>query len=293
MAAGDQVTEDWQAEWSGLLFDGAVDSTALYQLVSVDGLADMPDLVTADRERLRRHGIIPGDDFLTDRETVWRIRVEGDTLEETLAGVDDLRRATAPGLDEGPLVFQFPGVADGVKAQVSARCRKRSIPMDQLYRVGIVEVLLMFGATDPRLYEAAEHEEQTTLPTGGGGLDIPADVPFVLGAAATGGSILADNDGTFDTPLMARIDGPATNPRLIDVTHDRFLQFNLSLAAGEWLEIDSEARTVMLNGTASRYYTIAAGSTWFDLEPGTNEVTFRASTSSAATLTLSWRSAWV
>lgn len=292
MAVGDLVVQDWQAEWDGVLFDGATEDSPI-QIVSVEGLADMPELTTADRERLRRHGTIPGDDFLGPRSTTWTLRVEGDDDDTTRAACDALRGATIPGRDESPLVFQIPGVAGARKCRMMARCRRRSIPMEQLYRVGIVEAVLEFTATDPRLYGEDQRVETSSLPSAGGGLDVPAAVPFVIGTATTGGSIFAVNDGTFDTPLTARIDGPADNPRIIDVTNDRAIQFDLSLAAGEWLEIDTEARTVMLNGTTSRYYSIATGSEWFDLGKGTTEITFRASTSTAATLTLTWRSAWV
>lgn len=292
MAAGDLVTADWQAEWSGLLFDGAQGVTSPFRTSSIEGLADLAGLNTSDRPRLRRHGIIPGDDFVAEREITWGLRIESSTTESTLAACDLLRAATAPGAPESPLVFRIPGIGGGAKCQVMARCRKRSIPTGMAYRVGIVEAALAFIATDPRIYGPAQ-SQTTTLPSGGGGLDVPADVPFVIGTAVTGGSIMATNSGTFDSPFTARIDGPCVNPRLIDLTHDRFIQFNTSLDVGEWLDINSDQRTVLFGGTASRYSTIGPGSAWFDLPPGTSEITFRAATNTAATMTLSWRSAWV
>lgn len=292
MATGDLVVMGWQAEWSGLLFDGATDQSP-YQLTAVEGLGDMPELRSADRSRLRRHGLIAGDDFVKGATSTWSIRIEGVDAASTYAAANALERATIPGRAEMPLVFWLPGIADDGKRRMGVRCRHRSIPKDNAYRVGIVEAQLQFDATDPRIYEDSMHVETASLPTAGGGLDVPTAVSWVIGTAVTGGSIFATNSGSFTTPLSARIDGPADNPRLIDVTNDRALQFNTSLAAGEFLTIDSDARTVLLNGSASRYYTIAAGSEWFDLDPGTTEITFRAATTTAAALTLQWRSAWV
>jgi hypothetical protein len=70
------------------------------------------------------------------------------------------------------------------------------------------------------------------------------------------------------------------------------MSFDITIADGDFLWIDTETRSVLLNGTASRFPNKSSND-WIDLQPGVNEITFRASTPSAASMTMSFRSAWV
>ena len=75
----------------------------------------------------------------------------------------------------------------------------------------------------------------------------------------------------------------------------RQLIYSLDLASGDVLTIDTDARTVLLNGSVSRrrFLTVPAG--WPTI-PGNSAVTyqFQSSTYNAsATLTATWRSAWM
>jgi hypothetical protein len=83
--------------------------------------------------------------------------------------------------------------------------------------------------------------------------------------------------------------GPS--PRF-SITHratGRTLSFAEPVAVGRSLTIDTDRRTALLDGTASRVVT----GTWFDYEPGVNEVAFSAPTyDSSALLVSTHRSAW-
>ena len=46
-------------------------------------------------------------------------------------------------------------------------------------------------------------------------------------------------------------------------------RLNITLASTDSLVIDMGARTVILNGVASRYNTIVTGSSWWTIPPGT------------------------
>ncbi len=289
MAAGDLITADWQMEWRGLLF-----GPNPYGITEVQGLADLPGLVTADRDRLRAHGQIAGDDFLTGRTVEVGFRIEGSSSADTFDQATALAAVTAPGEAESPLVFQIPGVAAGTKAYLNARVRARSLPIDRLYQVSVLGGRFQFYATDPRLYSLVQSTQTVSLPTAGGGLPVEVDVPATLLAVADSGSILVQNNGNFRAPWSFRINGPAVNPTVRNVTEGLYLGFNITLAAGEYLDVATgpTQRSVILNGSESRYYTLQAGSTWWDFRPGETEVAFRAATDTAATLTVYSRSAW-
>lgn len=289
MAAGDLVTADWQVEYRNLLTGG--DTT--YSLVQVEGLADMPAVRPADQALMRRHGSHPGDDFVDVRQVV--LTYELYTADNTAfaAAVEALQLAYRPGGDEEPLVFQIPGVADGAKARVWCRPRRRQMPinLEWFHRIPIAIVEMV--ATDPLVYANTESEGSATLPSAGGGMTFPETPPITFGTVSTGGTITAVNGGSFDTGITFRVDGPATDPRIESLTAGKTIAVNITLATGEFLVIDTKARTVLLGGTTSRYSFLDATSRWFDLAPGSNEITFRASTATAATLTMRWRSSWL
>ena len=288
MAAGDLITTDWEVEFRDLLLGGDTD----FSLVQVEGLVDIPDLRTGDQALLRRHGLHPGDDFLGARTVTLTFEVYGDTEAELSTNMDALQGAFRPGLSEEPLVFQLPGVAEGNKAQVYARCRRRQsvIDRDWYYRLPLVVVEMV--ATDPRVYANTEDSVSADLPSGGAGLTFNATFSLSFGGAISGGALNVTNDGTFPTPVAIKVEGPVTNPRITNTTLDKKLELDLVVADGDYVILDSATRTILLNGTASRYSSLTDDSEWWDLAPGVNAITYRASTATSSTITLTARSAW-
>lgn len=85
--------------------------------------------------------------------------------------------------------------------------------------------------------------------------------------------------------------GPLTDPRLEHVSSGKMLEFDIGIGSTSWLEIDTLNRTIMLNGTTSRYNTLLPGSEWWDHEPGHHVVRLRAA-AGTGTVEATWRSAW-
>lgn len=289
MAAGDLITADWEIEYRGLLSGG--DNPIA--LVQIDGLLDLPPVRSADQVLLRRHGAHPGDDFADVRQVVLTFELYGDTEAELAELVEQLQAAYRPGGPEEPLVFRIPGVAGGSKAQLWCRPRRRKLPIDLSFHRRIPVATIELVATDPVLHATAESSGTTTLPTTSGGHSWPNSWPWTWGAVSAGGSILAVNEGSFDAEVTFRIDGPVTNPRIEHVVSGATIAWNGTLAVGDYLVIDTRSRTVLLDGTASRYAELDPSTRWFALQPGTNEIAFRAITPTAATLSAVWRSAWI
>lgn len=133
-------------------------------------------------------------------------------------------------------------------------------------------------APDPRRYIDPEILHTLALPASPtGGITFATTAPWVVvGAAASTGSVTAVNVGTFGTRPVLTFIGPLTDPQLEHVQTGRRLAFDIDLAAGETLVVDVDRRAVLLGGTASRSSALAAGSAWFDLAPGDNELRFTA-----------------
>ena len=289
MAAGDLITGDWQAEYNGVLLG---DGTP-FHIAQIDGLLDLPDIRSSDTVRMRRHGLRAGDDYTAGRRVVLTLEVSSTDTVSFSAAVDQLMVATTPGGEPAPLVFQIPGVAGSGKRSVMCRPRRRSLPVGREFYYQLPLATIEFYSVDPRIESSALLAQSTDLETAGGGLNFNAVAPFVFGATAEGGVMTISNDGNFTASPTFTFTGPVSNPRVENLTHGQTLSFTITVADGDTLVVDTDQRTVLLNGTASRYSTMDFGSNWVNFQPGVNEITYRASTTTTTTMTTTWRSAWV
>jgi len=282
------ISTDWQFEANGLLLG----SGTSYDVRVIAGLAGSAPVRGADVQRTLRHGSRAGSDFLAPRQII----LEFDIMPSATETFDDLLQALSQALpvaeDEYEIAFQVPGVANGVTARILGRTRKRDIGVDLEYFYGYAKPRFQIIASDPRIYAEAQSLAMVGLPTTEGGRTYPRTYPRTYGSVSTGGTITANNAGTFSTPVVFTLTGPATNPTIENVTQGKSLEFNIVLASGETLVIDTDSRTVLLNGTASRYSALMASSEWFDLDPGDNQIDYRAATSTISEITATWRSAW-
>lgn len=151
---------------------------------------------------------------------------------------------------------------------------------------------MQLTAPDPRKYGPAL-EQTTTMGASTGGLAFPMAFPLAFGAAA-GGSVAIGNDGTVKSWPVVRIAGPVVNPRILNPTTGDEFRIALTLAAGEYLDIDTAARTVLLQGTASRRALVSTTGEWLPVAPGGATFTCSADTYDASALfTFAGRGAWI
>lgn len=279
------VTVDYQMEYNGLL----VGADTPYDIPEIR--PDEPGVSSGDVKVARVHGLHPGDDFLGGRSPSFEVHIVDPDHAVRAPLIDAFKAAFRMGEDESPLTFQIPSLAGGGVRRIGCRVRGAPYVIDLQHLYSTTRISVLLSATDPRIYDETQSIDTVSLPTAGGGLNFPITFPITFGAVSTGGTITANNAGTFDTPVVFRIDGPCTNPVIDNVTADKELALTLVVASGDYVEIDTAAKTVLLNGTASRYSALTT-SEWFDLAPGDNQLDFRAVTATAATLKATWRSAW-
>lgn len=111
----------------------------------------------------------------------------------------------------------------------------------------------------------------------GGGLIIPFTIPAVA-SGSTGGSVVMTNSGTTTTfpSIDANGDGgiiltgPLTNPIISNLTTGKFIEFNYTLASGDYIQIDMDNQLILLNGSSSLISKKTTMSDWWGLEPGPN-----------------------
>jgi hypothetical protein len=281
----------WQASFSGYTFG---QGTAL-ELREIQGI-DMPTVRTGDAGRPRDHGMFRGLDVMGERELI----LDGDlhnksgSFEEAEAA---LAAATVPGGSEDTPLFQaLPGW--GTLAAM-ARVRKRQMPRDITVSLGnLGKVALMFAADDPRWYAQTQ---QTTVspPTKSAGFSFPMSFPLSFGGGSSAGVASVTNAGNIETRPLLIIEGPCENPSITNATAEGSpnLRFNMVVAAGGRLVLDTDFHTATYYtaGTtlgSTRLGTLAYGSRWFTLAPGTSTLQFLSATSEGR-LSIQWASAYV
>ena len=137
------------------------------------------------------------------------------------------------------------------------------------------EFLVPVVAADPRVYGLLLHSETR--------------------AYNDATPLVAANDGNATTYPTLTIFGPATDPSIMNLATGEEIVLNYVIPASEFLVIDTLHRRVLLNNTVERYSAVDfAGTTWWGLQPGDNEIDVTYATASAgAALTVEWRSAWI
>lgn len=149
-------------------------------------------------------------------------------------------------------------------------------------------------AADPRRF-APVVTRTTGLSTSSGGLTLPAAMPWTINAVTVTGSVSLTNPGTVNGPVTVRISGPVVAPVVTHVAADGSVDVfssSQTLAAGEWLDVDMEAQTVLAQGQASRAQWVTSAQ-WAGFKPGVNTWAFSAAAYDAGatmqvTVTPSW-----
>lgn len=281
------ISESWQIEMGGV----QVGPGSRYVVEMVDGLG-LPDVRATSVPKAQQHGSFASDaEFYDERLVAGRIRI----VCPEPGGVDtagELLDALKAAWGGGTVLRVFAPGWSGVRRLTG---RHRRLPADtSLQKVGLIVVDFQFSATDPHLYADDLSSEVIGLPSGSGGVLFPATFPLVFGASSVGGLISATNEGTAPSKPVATIAGPVTNPRIENVTTGQTLKLEMTLGAGEFVEVDFDAQSILLAGTASRRSAMSADSAWWALAPGANEIRYQADAYEAASrLTLSWRHAWI
>lgn len=276
-APGSLVTEPGRLQYGDLLL-GADTAAGWRQLA---GWRDLPEPSLSDTQRPQAHGAYPGDVYGSSLAVTFTYQLTG-TPDAKMRAVQTIELHTRMDGVERPLV-----VDDGAGPELRmARVVARAVPQDVHFRHGPVECSVQWVCADPRRYSLDAVTVGLSLPTSSGGLAYPLTYPLDYGTATSGAAAVV-NDGSESTPVVATFTGPLTNPLL--TTRDWRLGFNINLAAGESLTVDTFEGTVLLGGVTDRLYTISAASDPVErclLAPGETDVSLAAAAGTGnATLT--------
>lgn len=277
------VVADRQIEYNGLLLTDPYWPRTFVTAAEVR---------SSDLQRVAHAGLVPGADFLGGRSVSLGCSIVAWDQASFSAAIGAFEAAFAPGQNsELPLKFRIPGMAGGNTALINCRPRKLDVARNDDYFSWASDVAVELFATDPNIYSDILTTASTGMTVPSGGMTFPLVFPLVFGSTGSGGALTVTNAGTAYTAPRFHITGPVTNPTILNETTGQSISVAIVLASGDYLDIDTADRSVVLNGTASRYSSLTA-TQWFSLGPGATNIKYLASISSASTLDVIYRSAW-
>lgn len=279
---------DYQVEIGGVVLGPGTP----YLIHDYKGLG-IGEVRSGDVARPQRDGDHYGLDTRAGRVVTLKMTIIGDTPADAMQNFDTLAGQwwLRDGENERMLRFKVPGRAEQV---VKGRPRRLPADMSRLLSRRIV-VTAEFKSAHAPVFSADTTTGNALLPPLPGGRSYPRVYPLVYGDGSAGtGSLYVVNDGNYPTTPSLRINGPCSNPVVEQVALGRFLRFDIVLAATDYLDVDFEYRSVLLNGTTNKRSVLSNDSRWWDFDPGTTEVRFRADVyEENAVAAFTWRSAWV
>ncbi|WP_406296182.1 phage tail family protein [Embleya sp. NBC_00888] len=290
---GSLITGDGQVQFAGLLFGPGTP----FRIASegLGGWEELPAIDTGDAARPAGHGSWPGALWAGPRTItaqVWVMPDPGAGADEIREHVRALRRATAVDHREQWLAVRLHGETLACKARVL----QRVVPTDQRFvGQGVAKATVQWQATDPRRYEPEEQLLGTELPSRENGLTWPLVWPLAWGRAGSTGDLTVTHHGSAPIAPLITFRGPCDRPSLRLPATGVALSYDIELAQGDELTVDTSDGSVLLNGTASRKETAESGSApeeLFTFDPGDTLLSFRAASGGpGARAEVRWRTA--
>lgn len=273
----------------GTLRLGAVDSSGVaWFLQSLEGW-DSPEVRAEFQEREADHGAWASPVYFGSRPMTLSGTIEAQSRTALQTAMDQLYVAAS--LSDTTLT-----VWEATPKQ--AVVRRSGKPLVQYLSDRTATYSVMVTAADPRRYGTALQSGTTGLPSTTGGLAFPVTFPITFSATTVAGQINAVNGGTLDTRPVLTIAGPVVAPTVSGLYPDgsvRQLVYSQDLQSGDALVIDTDAHSVILNGSVSRRRFLTVSSGWPTIPAG-GSVTYQFQSGTydaSAMLTATWRSAWM
>lgn len=235
-----------------------------------------------------------------DGDVELELECVAETVEDAHAQARALATAMQPRATEGVLSWQLTGEPERRRLNArpaSSGSRPLVLSWDASLRV--FRALVRVEAADPVIYADVEQQVALAPYAGTAFADYPAsqDYPKVYGAGGTGGGTVVTNGGNYPVWPRFEIVGPPagsiTPLTLENVTTGGVVAFDgLSVGVGQTLIVETHParRVVDFTSGASRLSTVRDLDSWFRLDPGDNELRFRAGgTTEGASASVTWR----
>lgn len=282
-------TENYEFAFNGWLFGGPGQGV---QVLSVEGLEDLPQLRVQDDTRGFQDGMFTGRDFLSGRTVVFNLQIMNDsnaTMQTYLAELKANLQFQQSGT--GVLQMLLPGRA---VQRLVARVRRRSIRIDPEYTYGKALATVEFFCPDPRVYDDAEiliglnPTSQVGRP-----YDRIYNLVYTTPSGATSSFATAANAGNVTVFPLFTLTGAMTSPIIVNSTTGQSIPIGLTMSAADTLVIDPDLRSVTYNGLPARNL-VSNTAQWFGFPPGNTTIgIIVASAGASAQAQITYRNGYV
>jgi hypothetical protein len=292
--------QDYQVQLPDGSVLGAGQEVGLLEVVGLRGSASTR---SADSDRAGVDGMVPGMSLLTARNVSvkWLIFNPAGVEEglQTLAGnwqnttdpssvimtARDYLMQVAGGGNRPVSLLQFQLPGRDVPLMAFGKPGKLDPPVNSQYQFGWLEVASDWTVLDGKIYDSTINTLQTALPASIGGAKFRWTFPVNFGPS-TGGVLEVVNDGKYPSKPVFKVTGPVLNPTITNTATGQFIRVNLALSASDVLLIDSDSRTVRLDGV-NRNTALDVGSAFFTIPPGGTSLAFSSTDNGTVSGTLS------
>lgn len=180
------------------------------------------------------------------------------------------RLMDAIGVSQIQVIYTEPGNASYTLARQQGELMwAESGGIDPGQRVATFSVGLY--SSDPLLYSLNDTLFSLTFPSVTGGLTWPATWPATWASTSVSGVTSVTNPSSYSVPIRFRLTGPMTNASVSNPDTGEVLNFvnpaGALLAAGEYLDVDTDTHSVLLMGNSTRRSW--AYGTWLQLPANT------------------------
>lgn len=277
-----------------LALDVTDDSGVLWATTDLSGWRGSPAATVSVTQRPAAPGGWVGPTpQLTPRQMVLQLYVEAPDADLMDAAYEQLLAAV--GTDS--LTLQV--AEGGLQRQMTVYRNGDVLPTSDGGTWAVYSVPLL--APDPLRYGAL-NTVHLALPSVSGGLSWPVSWPVSWPGTVVSGDAALPNSGSAPTSPVITLYGPATGTPLtapiVTVTGSdgatSVLAYADTVGVGDYLVIDTAARSVLYNGQATRRGLLRVTGGWPQIPPGGAQATFRAATyhpTSRADIT--YRPAWL
>ena len=244
---------------------------------------------------------VTGADGTIDRTEYFGARALTATIYSraaTWAQRQALRGYLAPEARSTALLSGLPGGAPTLRADI--RGAAASSPTRQIDVFRGSELIMCQWVIPTGIWESDTLHEVDIMPAGSGGVPgrtYPLTFPRTYPAAPVAGSRVIVNAGSATAYPTIKIYGPITAPIIDNLEGDDYSFPTLTITAGNYLEIDTRARTILYNSDPadSRRHLLdyTTGSSWWGLG-STQSIRLRGTGTAAPTkAVISWRDAYL
>lgn len=263
--------EEFQYLDTGILLNGG----AVMPFTDINKISgvDAADLRTSTHDREGLDGGYIDAAF----EIMRTVSVEGVLYASNVAFetyTDSLKANFAPSKLAQPFYF---GTDAGVRA-VWGKALGFKYDKESMRRTGKAAFQVQVVCEDPRIYTptlvTVEIFPSAVALTG---RSYPKSYSYGYGGSSGASNALSlILTGNREQPGLIRIYGPATNPQVVNDDTGAIMTFTITIASGDYLEINLGTRTIKLNGTTGRRNSLALTGKWFLFRVGSNNLRLNA-----------------